>query len=236
MGHRNPLYELVLQCLFLNECSDPRIQHRMKLKNVNMSTFEHSTLLLKTTQFQQFDLLNSSIFAHNPSLVDDYFIIFLIRDPRAAWNSCRHHTNWKESNAQILCDKFMQMSNSLNALSDNIKVIGMYTKYIATLFPNEYRQIIYNFVGLSQNVSIQNDKTWIKKEQNEFGDVLKKIKHSNRWLGELNLTQIHQIQNIDSCRQWIKQFGYNPVNDTKDNVLMTVQQMMFERNPYPFPA
>ena len=237
--YRKPLYIPLLQCLFLNICDNQLVKIRLHLQNKDdIDKFKNSPILLKTTQFQRFDLLNSTIFENTSAIarhvIDEYYIVLLVRDPRATWNSCKQH-DWNEADPTYLCDKFIKMMNELEILRKYYKlnIIGMYTEYISTLYPYQYRDIIYKFVGLSTKISIQKDKYRIKLENEKFGNKTKKIQHVNRWLNELNFTQIHMIQNIDSCRQWIQMFGYNFVNNTKENILLNTEQLTHSRNPYP---
>ena len=241
LTYRKPLYIPLLQCLFLKTCDNDLVKIRLHLRNkADIEQFKQSPILLKTTQFQRFDLLNEILGKNTNSrdarnVIDQYYIVLLIRDPRATWNSCKQHPIWNESDPTFLCDNFMKMIDALEALRNDyrLNIIGMYSEYIATLYPYQYRDIIYKFVGLSRNITIQKDRKIIKEQNKKFGNKKKKIQHANRWLNDLDISQIHMIQNIDSCRKWMDKFGYNLVKESKENILLNKLELTNSRNPYP---
>eukprot|EP01083_Nonionella_stella_P220214 788141_1 len=231
--YRRPLHAELLQCFFLNKCDDKRIRYRLKLqKEDDILMMNHSTISFKTTQFQRFDILNESVLSSYPDMINQYYVVFLVRDPRATWNSCKKFKEWKESDAQFLCDKFMNMTTQLARLRNayDLKVMTVYNEFVAGLYPHEYREMLFKFLHLPL---IPQQRTHILKEMKSFGNITENIYHSNRWLGQLNFTQIQRIQNIDSCYQWIKYFGYNLIENenftkSKHDILLTAEDMKYK--------
>lgn len=234
----------VLRCVMLTQCDNPRILYnRLGIPPKDTQQIEKlnkSTIVFKTTQFIRFDLMYDLIFKPYPHILDTYYLIFLIRDPRGTYNSCKAHETYSEHDPQYLCNKFMQISKGIQKLKHKlpkIKIIAIYAEYIAYLQPQNYRDILYNFVDLDLNVDTVYHKDIIKP----YNKTLM-IYKQNRWIHTLNVSEIKMVQNIPSCAQWITQFGYNFVNlmDNEEylhnfeaNGLLSIEEMINTKNPFP---
>ena len=223
-GHyRKPMYQPLLDCLFLNHCDDGRLQYRLKRSSSREWGRSRSPMFftnkptqitgVKTVQFTRFDLVQE-LFNSHPDLVHEYVVILLTRDPRGTWNSCRRHEGWREADPHYLCDKFMDITTKLTALVQmytDIPVMVMYYEYMVTLQPEEYQQILFRFADVPMNTKeIERENA----TKTMMGDKTDAMQYANRWINEMNLSEIQHIQEIPHCKEWIERFHFDIVNET----------------------
>ena len=85
---RNPrLTKELIDCFLLNHCESPSVRKFLEIDDADISQMAVSPILFKTTQFRRLDLL-VDVLNENPDALDQYYIVFNIRDPRGAHNTC----------------------------------------------------------------------------------------------------------------------------------------------------
>ena len=127
------------------------------------------------------------------------------------------------------------LRNLIEKVRGKVKIIGVYNEHVSTMYPDQFRGMLYNFLELDQNIPKQIEGV---EEERAGYDPLEKATHSSRWITERTVDEILKLQSVGTCAKWIEEFGFNAVHDASEMAsfsLLTVEEMATTKNPYPIP-
>merc|ERR1712154_388867 len=104
---------------------------------------------------------------------------------------------------------------------------------MVTLQPIEYQRFLFRFADIQLQLDTQTEGQQATEVM--FGNKTRALEYANRWITDLNLSEIERIQSIPTCRKWIELFHFKIADESHYESFehISVEQMSSQMFKFP---